>query len=470
VKVSVAEEKAAAQARTERVRGLMHGAVKSRRVKLAALAIAVLTAAGVVGAIWIAQRDGRQTSDDGAALGQSLGLKPKNACGTRTVSFRPAPYAEREKVFDLQQTWYWVSKCLVDILDAATEAPSSAPIHAFLHAQVRHVMSRKPVRFYRFGEAERSRLKDVVDQDGRLDPSKFDRIVYANEHGIAHNAMSQMVLGIWLLEAKRRLAGLGIAGETTDEYETLGIAAIRVALDEVEDAGLRNSASCDLKPEYRCAWFHAITGFTKQSSLDGGTLNKHLIAVVNLDIAANKLIQIEAIEPNGMRPGTADEFRQASVSGIHQLVYAAGNRDPGSPPNLYDFIAKSASGSPIARSWLYYAINPQRAVGWFLRKNNFKNCEYHLVDMRLLRDMFGGPGRYADISGFIEVHPQLDRSLIEFILDVYRTKMAEGFFADSPTMKGGNFAGCREGPFNAPRVTRIVDDLTNIPALVNGAE
>ena len=152
----------------------------------------------------------------------------------------------------------------------------------------------------------------------------------------------------------------------------------------------------------------------------------------------------------------------AADAGIYQLVYSAGHKAAGSPPNLFDYVARDAAGKPIARSWLYYGLNPDRArAGYFLQVNNFKNCHYHLLDMRLLREAFAGPGRDADLSGFTQPREELGKSLVAFIVDAYQLKAADDLFADSETTEGGNYAGCKKEYMPAD-FSKVVDGLVGM--------
>ena len=373
------------------------------------------------------------------------------------------PTARVERVFALTSTWYWVRRCLENLLAVAETRAAPAPIHAFLEKQVLYVMSQRPVRFYRFGESERLRLKDIVTDDGRLDRSRFDRVVYTNKRGVAHNAMSQAEIGVWLIDARRRLGERGLLPEAAAEYEALGIAAFRVILDPVTDGELKSGGPCDLRPELGCAWYHAVTDPTRNSSTEGATLNKHLLVIKDLEIAALTLAEIDSADPSETRGNTARQFHDAADEGIFQLVYASGHRAAGLAPNLLDYVARDAAGAPIARSWLYYGLNPEKARGgYFLKADNFKNCHYHIIDMSFLSEVFASAGRDVDLGAFTEFREELGTSLLGFILQAYEQKVAEGLMDDSPTLEGGNYAGCKTEPFGAARIASIVDTLTGM--------
>jgi hypothetical protein len=361
--------------------------------------------------------------------------------------FESSPGAGEVEVFALEKTWHWVAQCLRAILDLVRETSGAASVDDFLHAQVLYVLSRPPVRFYRSGDDTRRRLADVLGDDGRLDPSMFDRLVYTNEHEVAHNAMSQGALGGWLLEAARTYSRRD-RPELAAVYGALGIAALAVILDDVNDGGLRSRSECRLKPGHHCSWFHAVTNQGRESPRAGGTLNKHLIVVLDLHTAATALRSSKALA-KGVRREQAAAFEAAAVEGLYQLAYAEGHRGTGRAPNLFDFIARDESGAPIADSWLFYGLNPDKMRGgYYLRVRAYKNCHYHIFDMRLLRRIFRTVGSGADLSGFTRSDPSLGRSLVGFIVDAYDRKLATGLFVDSPTAEGGNSGGCRPELFD----------------------
>ena len=243
-----------------------------RRAVLVGACVAVLIAGAGIGAA----RFGGSGASDGAALAERWGLPGNHACGAETADFSPRPGMEKAEVFALTSTWHWAKNCLANILARTREESPSAPINDFLYAQVLYVLSQPAVRFYRLGDDARYKLTDVLGVDGRLDRSKFDRLVYTNDHGVAHNSMSQADLGAWFLDAKLAIAEHGGDPEAAATYEALGHAAIRVILDSVDEGGLRSRGECALKPGDQCSWYHAVTDPRRKSPKAGGTLNKHL--------------------------------------------------------------------------------------------------------------------------------------------------------------------------------------------------
>jgi hypothetical protein len=388
-------------------------------------------------------------------VAERLGLPKKNHCGDEVARVEMFPGDSGEEVFALTRTWHHVRKCLLDILAVARGQPAGAPIHSFLMRQVFYVLSQPPVRFYRSGEEERLVIGDVTTGGG-YDWSRFDRIVYTNAHGVAHNAMSQSQMASWLFAAARILAE---AGDTRQAavFEGLGEAVMRVALDPLDRGGLRSGGACDLRPELGCSWFHAVTSPNRRTPGEGGTLNKHLLVILGLDRAAGDLLAIDKIEPGDRRRQSARDFATAAIEGIHQLVYSSGRRrGEGAAPSLFDFIARDESGAPILRSWLYYGMNPKReGPGYFMRDELvWKNCNYHILDMSLLYRNLTGPGAETDLSGFTIHDPWLKDSLLGFILKAYEIKLAEGIRKDSETTKGGDYHGC--GPYNEEGFEKVV--------------
>jgi hypothetical protein len=194
---------------------------KRWRVLILSAIVVLVVVSGVVG-VGVAWFSGSR-SENGAALAAGLGLPREHACGTGTTVFSPWPGADEVEVFALERTWHWVGQCLRPILDRVGQKKSRAAANDdFLFAQVLYVLSRPPVRFYRAGDDDRHRLDDVLGDDGHIDRSMFDRVVYTNEHEVAHNAMSQGALGGWLRGAARSYARRGDRPELAAVYEALG--------------------------------------------------------------------------------------------------------------------------------------------------------------------------------------------------------------------------------------------------------
>jgi hypothetical protein len=420
--------------------------------------VAGLAIAAAVGIVVLTHGGREKASGGGGALARELGLPAKHQCGKDTEVFRAPGGREETRVFALTTTWHWVRKCLDDLLAVTAEAAPDSPLHGFLEQQVLYVLSQRPVRLYRAADGERLRLRELV-VDGRIDFDRIDRVVYANKNGVAHNAMSQAALGTWLLEAKRMLAERGIEGERADRYEALGIATLEVILDPVSAGGLSDTRPCENAAGHTCSWYHAVTDRTRESPAEGGTLNKHLIVINGLERTAVALEAIDAATGEAARGDQARRYRDAADAGLYQLVYAAGHTAAGRSPNLMDYVARDAAGAPIARSWLYYSLNPARdRPGYFLKKN-FKNCHYHITDMRLLREALVGAGSDADLSGFRDSRADLGTSITAFIVDTFEAKRAEGLFTDAPTTAPGNWAGCRAEMFSEETTAEIVSGL-----------
>ena len=232
-------------------------------VVLAAVAIVVAVAA------WPEGEKEPQIAGGGDALARELGLQRGGPCGKETTVFHPTKDSDGVKVFALRSTWFHVRKCLAPLLSAAIEKPDDDPMHRFLEAQVLYVLSRRPVQFYSVGKEGSVRLKDLVAADGTVDVTRFDRIAYVNRNGVAHNSMSQAEIGVWFVGAARRMTARGLRPETAALYEAFGLAALRVILDPIDARGLRSGGPCALRPEFNCAWYHAVTNPTRESSEEG---------------------------------------------------------------------------------------------------------------------------------------------------------------------------------------------------------
>ena len=98
--------------------------------------------------------------------------------------------------------------------------------------------------------------------------------------------MSHVDLMIFMFAAAENyLVGPNPNPELGHIYEALGDAVISVALDPVAEKGLRSRSQCALRPELQCSFFHAVTNRYRPTSDTGGTLNKALQVVRDLNRA-----------------------------------------------------------------------------------------------------------------------------------------------------------------------------------------
>jgi hypothetical protein len=391
----------------------------------------------------------------------SLDLPKSSACGKKLVEFRRLPEIDRW-AFPLDRTWHHTKPCLRDLLAAAESQPPEAPIHAFIADQVLFILSQKPVRFYRHGDDARMSLREVLTADLELDFTAFDRIVYTNRRGSAHNAMSHAGLVQSLFEAVRIYAtGPNPDPARADAYEAIGTAVIAVVLDPVAEQGLRTRLPCDLREGLHCSWFHAVTNRNRDASDVGGTLNKNLQVIRDLNRGARVLAGIQAVAPTAGRGTLIAGLEKGAGEGINQLVYSSGLAGPNHTPSLFDYLPRNAAGVPIEKAWLYYAINVPKAKGYYLRREYWKNCSYHILDMVHLHFILQEAGHLTDTSGFREPVAMLgDRSILHFILDTYLDKLEgpDGLYKDTPTEPDGEYMGCKEG-FKPPAPQFVVDFL-----------
>ena len=58
---------------------------------------------------------------------------------------------------------------------------------------------------------------------------------------------------------------------------------ISVVTDTIPEKGLRTRTQCELRPELQCSWFHAVTNRYRPTSNTGGTLNKDLQVIRDLN-------------------------------------------------------------------------------------------------------------------------------------------------------------------------------------------
>ncbi len=442
------------QTEAQKARPRWHG-MDIRRLALVMVVCSLLV---LVGGVWLLISSGEEKVN-GKQLARAIDLPERHSCGKDTTRLRVVGPANDSPVFALPDSAHWTRRCLDDLLAVSLAAPRDHAIQDFIDRQVLFVLARRPMRFYRSGDTERFRLKNVQNKDGTIAVERFDRLVQANKNSVAHNAMAQANLGTWLLNAAEAWAERDMQHERRVQYEALGLAALNVILDPLNEDGLNSSGACKDRPAETCSWYHAVTRRTGGGSGDGGTLNKHLIVISRLAEAADALAGLDALD--GGRTVAADRFSEAARAGLNQLVYAEGHVAAGRAPNLSDYIPRDAAGEPIVRSFLYYGLNParERKEGYFLKVNNFKNCHYHVVDMKALLDALKSAGSGADLSGFTEIRPDLKDSLIGFIIGSWDAKVSEGLFEDGETAPPGNWAACRRDMYSAASTEKIVSEL-----------
>jgi len=378
---------------------------------------------------------------------EQLGLPADGACGTKAVTFRAKKKSPEHTVFEVDLTSAQHRHCLSTLLTAAEKQPKTAPIHDFIYFQVLHNLSNRIVRFYQHGSAERTGLAHVVDSNEQFNFAKFDRVIFVNKHGLPHNSMAQAKLGsLFFLASLDEFTSKNPDTERANAYLRLGLASYGPVLDEIGEGGLRSRGKCDLKPEYKCSWFHAVTSRSRQDApLSGGTLNKHLIATARLFESADILSKIDGYIDLDLKP-TIEAYRTAAIEGVNQLSFSSGNRAPGAAPNLIDYIPKTQDGKPVKESWLYYALNPATQKPYFLKHKQYKNCRYHIIDVNSIFTILAEYGSYTDLNGLTQFNPYLGESILDFVVDTYRFKQSHGgIYTDSETMGDGNFRGCLDG-------------------------
>ena len=427
---------------------------------LVGIVVVVIVGIAIAAGVLLLRRDD-PARIDGKALARELGLPSNHACGKDVEGFRLSRDDERAPVFVPNPSWHWTRRCLDDLLEASLAANDDAEIHDFLERQVLRLLSRPLIRFREAGDERLLRLKDLVDRDtGTLSFERVDRLSIVNRNDVAHNALAQSLVGTWFLNAARGLAEAGKRPDLAAEYEALGLAALDVILDPASGHGLSSSHTCERRSGETCTWYHAATKRSAERPSEGGTLNKHLIVIRRFAEAAGALAAIDATSPGG--PARADDVERlnaAARAGLYQLVYAEGHVAAGKPPNLFDYVARDGEGNAIERSWLYYGLNPARDRPGYFLPNAFKNCHYHIVDIRALGDAMRIVGG-TDLSGFREARVDLGgSSILDLIVRTLRLKQSEGMFADAPTTPPGNWAGCRESMYSAKATNEAVERL-----------
>jgi hypothetical protein len=423
-----------------------------------AIAAAVI-AVGVIGFL-VAPHVFKATPPPGVIA--SLRLPEKSNCGEELVQFKRKPHLDAW-IFLLDGTWHHTRPCLDNLLVAAAKQPPDAPIHDFIYNQILFILSQKQVRFYQHGTDPKQRLLvKVIDGDRQLAFSQFDRIVYVNNHDVAHNSMSHVDLMVFMFAAAENyLTGKHPIPELGRTYEAIGNAVISVVTDTIPEKGLRTRTECDLRPGKYCSWFHAVTNRYQPTSNAGGTLNKFLQVIRDLNRATLVLERMQKAAPTPMRQELIDRLRTAAGEGINQLAYSSGLKGGAPIPNLFDYIAVTPDGKPIANSWLFYAINVEKKRGYFLQREYWKNCSYHIRDMLHLYVILKEAGTLADTSGLTEATPYLGgKGLLDYIVETYTNKVdgPDGLYKDSPTKPNGNYLACLEG-YKDPAPQDVVDYL-----------
>lgn len=375
---------------------------------------------------------------------EALGLGADHRCGAEMTKYRPTPTAVRTPVFKgKDRPWHDWRPCLED-LTGLVKPDSPALVLDTIYNQVLYLLSHERVKFYRGGKDGRDRLDEVVHKEGRLAHDEFDRLVETNDHGLAYTAMDQVDLGISLLRLHKAMLGGHAEDPRTDAYLSLGLAALDVLVDEVSAGGLRSKKTCAKRPQLTCAWFHAQTNTGGEQTEVGGTLNKHLYGVRDLYQAGNVLQDIAGVSPSAELDSTADRYQRVALQGMNQMVYASAAKDKGDLPNLLDYIPRH-KGEPIANSWLYYGRNIVEGKPYFLNENDYKNCSYHMLVIKLLqRNLEHMLTEGADITGFTEKRGELGASVVDFVVNTFVLKQADGLYVDSKTKPGGNFKACSE--------------------------
>jgi hypothetical protein len=285
----------------------------------------------------------------------------------------------------------------------------------------------------------------VIDADGLVDIGAFERLVETNDNGIAYSSMDQVDMGLGLLRLYEAFASVAEGDDPrTGHLLALGLAAYGVVTDPVGKDGLRSKKTCEDDETLECSWFHAETSTNGKDSRAGGTLNKHLYAVRELYRAA------DILEPLGIAEGT--QYRRLATEGLHQLVYADSGKDEGEAPNLKDFIPRH-DDEPIPNSWLYYGRNNMTGKEYFLDNRPWKNCNYHILVLRLLHNTLPrAVAAGASIDGFTRHRGAYGMSLLAFVVQSYQLKDADTLFVDSATEREGFFGKCHDGK------TKVLED------------
>lgn len=420
------------------------------------------------------------TPNSAKELYDQIGLNSESwVCGDQLVQFQARPGGTSYTVLNgptdkelERKTWHHWNPCLKALLSVANQSikdrKSDAPIFSFLRRQLLFVISRSQVRFYMSSAFERQlTFAEVVGADDLPRTELFDRVVYLNREGIPYDAFSEADLAYWSLQAHYGLSkGKNIDPALTALLLHLGKSIFGNIMDPVAKGGLRTQQNCSNDVDHLCSWFHSVTSDDREET-DGATLNKATLAVRNM-IWASKLV--DELARRSSDKTSLLEFRRelikSGIEGTYQLIYgpsAIQSSRGGIPPNIFDFVPLNHNGLAMRRSWLYYGFSVNNKKPYFLTKgNNYKNCGYHIQDMRLVArihrdleelqtrnmkssdfepDLF----KNLDLSGFHERHASLrDRSIVGFMLNIYDLKIKlGGLMVETPLASPmGDFAAC----------------------------
>lgn len=403
----------------------------------------------------------------------------ETVCGRGLVRFSVQPDGASFRAFQgpankagEDETWHKWNPCLKALLGQASkkikDGKYNAPVFNVLRAQLLFVLSRPRVRFYKASAPDvKLPFSSVVTAKGELRTDRFDRVVYLNKLGVPYDAFSTADFGYWALQAHSAYSQRAeVDPALTPVLYHLGKSVLSNILDNVADGGLRTRARCAIGKDRWCSFFHSVTRDDRPQTNAGATLNKSTLAVRNLIWAA---LVVDRLAARGGDRRELLQFRrrliQGGIEGAHHLVYGASaieSRTPGIPPNIFDFVAVNESGTPIKRSWLYYGFSVGSKQPYFLKENVYKNCGYHLQDMKLVvaihRDLEELQTRnvsakdfepdlfaHLDLSGYHQRHAWLGgRSIIGHMLAAHDLKMQlGGLTAESPSAHpNGDFSAC----------------------------
>jgi|GEM_PF-1733792 len=388
-----------------------------------------------------------RTKAEADALAAELGLPEDHDCPPEVTKFKAAPGARKRKVFAGKALpWHKWRRCLKQLGNATADLPADSKTDRHLYSQVLYLLSHGRVKLYKADGGKYKKLDKLLRDDGTLELGKFDRVVDTNDHGVAYSVMGQVDFAHSLLGIHRVMLERGLEDDhRTKAYRALGLASYEVVIDQTNNRGLRSVKDCEKKAGARCAWLHAKTSEKGESAREGGTLNKHLYAARYLDRAATLLEDIDTLVANADNHATAARYRKVAVQALNQMVYSASGDGGNKLPNLMDYIVDH-KGKKTKKSWLYYGRNIVNRKPYHLDNESsyYKNCNYHLLVLRLLRQTLDSlPEAGLDLAGFTKTRGSLGgRSVVDFLLDVYEVKLADGLYDKSKAKGGGNFWAC----------------------------
>lgn len=386
------------------------------------------------------------------ALATELGLEKNNKCESRKLIKFKAPGSNKTyEVYQLDGPWHDSNSCLLDLLKAAEKQKIDQPIYNFTYYQMLYVLSLPEVRFVD-GTNER-KLSKVLDKNAEFEHNKIERVVWTGTTGKPYDSMGQSDLGGWAMKMYRLTSKKdGADKKQVAGYKTVAFGAMDTILTPVSAGGLLSRDNCKEKKNEKCSFFHSKTNEDVDPK-KAWTMNKHIYAANNLWTFGKDM---ENLKDNTLA-SKADEYKNAAVEGMHQLVYGESVKT-GKAPTLFDYVPYK-NDKAIQDSWIYYSIDSDTRKGFYLDdagKN--RNCGYHQLVVSLLVRNLKAMGSEVKKEGFTEKRSDLgNKSILEYLVRSYEIKKADNLYKNAKTENGGDFSACEDDKLTADDIKYLRD-------------